>query len=152
MTKILMVCLGNICRSPLAEGILKSKLPSNAYFVDSAGTSGFHSGSAPDPRSIEVAQKNELDISQQKSRPFRAYDLEEFDFIFAMDKANYDDIIRHTKTEQERQKVKLILDYPGSQIKEVPDPYYGGEDGFQYIYTLLDGACSYHTKQLIKRG
>ena len=67
-----MVCLGNICRSPLAEGILKSKLPSNAYFVDSAGTSALHSGSAPDPRSIEVAQKNELDISQQKSRPFRA--------------------------------------------------------------------------------
>jgi protein-tyrosine phosphatase len=69
-----------------------------------------------------------------------------------MDEANYDDIIRHTKTEQERQKVKLILDYPGSQKKEVPDPYYGGEDGFQYIYTLLDDACNYHSNQLIKRG
>ena len=75
MTKILMVCLGNICRSPLAEVILKSKLPSPSFFIDSAGTSGFHSGSSPDPRSIAVAKKNSMDISQQKSRPFRAYDL-----------------------------------------------------------------------------
>ncbi|MDA0317545.1 MAG: low molecular weight phosphotyrosine protein phosphatase [Bacteroidetes bacterium] len=149
MTKILMVCLGNICRSPLAEGIMRSKLSSTHFFIDSAGTSGFHSGNAPDPRSIEVAQKNGLDISQQKSRPFRAYDLEEFDVIFVMDKANYRDVIRHVQNEDERQKVKLILNYPNSETEEVPDPYYGGKNGFDHVYNLLEKACTFHSNQLI---
>lgn len=144
-----MVCLGNICRSPLAEGIMRSKLSSTHFFIDSAGTSGFHSGNAPDPRSIEVAQKNGLDISQQKSRPFRAYDLEEFDVIFVMDKANYRDVIRHVQNEDERQKVKLILNYPNSETKEVPDPYYGGKNGFDHVYNLLEKACTFHSNQLI---
>lgn len=148
MTKILMVCLGNICRSPLAEGIMRSKLSSTHFFIDSAGTSGFHSGNAPDPRSIEVAKKNGLDISQQKSRPFRTYDLEEFDVIFVMDKANYRDIIRHVQNEDERQKVKLILNYPNSETDEVPDPYYGGKNGFDHVYNLLEEACIYHSNQL----
>lgn len=144
-----MVCLGNICRSPLAEGIMRSKLSSTHFFIDSAGTSGFHSGNAPDPRSIEVAQKNGLDISQQKSRPFRAYDLEEFDVIFVMDKANYRDVIRHVQNEDERQKVKLILNYPNSEKEEVPDPYYGGKNGFDHVYNLLEKACTFHSNQLI---
>ena len=145
MTKILMVCLGNICRSPLAEGIMRSKLSSTHFFIDSAGTSGFHSGNAPDYRSIEVAQKNGLDISQQKSRPFRAYDLEEFDVIFVMDKSNYHDVIRHVQNEDERQKVKLILNYPSSKTVEVPDPYYGGKNGFDHVYNLLEEACTFHS-------
>ena len=145
MTKILMVCLGNICRSPLAEGIMRSKLSSSHFFIDSAGTSGFHSGNAPDPRSIEVAQKNGLDILQQKSRPFRAYDLEEFDVIFVMDKSNYRDVIRHVQNEDERQKVKLILNYPSSKTVEVPDPYYGGKNGFDHVYNLLEEACTFHS-------
>ncbi|MDC0571043.1 low molecular weight phosphotyrosine protein phosphatase [Flavobacteriaceae bacterium] len=145
MTKILMVCLGNICRSPLAEGIMRSKLPNTHFLIDSAGTSGFHSGNAPDPRSIEVAQKNGLDISQQKSRPFRAYDLEEFDVIFVMDKSNYRDVIRHVQNEDERQKVKLILNYPSSKTVEVPDPYYGGKNGFDHVYNLLEEACTFHS-------
>jgi protein-tyrosine phosphatase len=149
MTKILMVCLGNICRSPLAEGIMRSKLSSTHFFIDSAGTSGFHSGNAPDPRSIEVAQKNGLDISQQKSRPFRAYDLEEFDVIFVMDKSNYRDVIRHVQNEDERQKVKLILNYPNSEKEEVPDPYYGGKNGFDHVYNLLEEACTFHSNQLM---
>lgn len=144
-----MVCLGNICRSPLAEGIMRSKLSSTHFFIDSAGTSGFHSGNAPDPRSIEVAQKNGLDISQQKSRPFRAYDLEEFDVIFVMDKANYRDVIRHVQNEDERQKVKLILNYPNSEKEEVPDPYYGGKNGFDHVYNLLEEACTFHSNQLM---
>jgi len=148
MTKILMVCLGNICRSPLAEGILKSKLPHTSFFIDSAGTSGFHSGEAPDPRSIEVARKNNIDISQQKSRPFRAYDLEVFDVIFVMDKSNLYDVLRYAQNEEERQKVKLILDYPNAKVDEVPDPYYGGEDGFDYVFQLLDDACAYHNRLL----
>jgi len=151
MTKILMVCLGNICRSPLAEGILKSKLPSTSFFIDSAGTSGFHSGSAPDPRSVAVAQKNKIDISQQKSRPFRSYDLEEFDHIFVMDNANLHDVLQHVQNEEERQKVKLILDYPNANVKQVPDPYYGGEDGFDYVFKLLEEACTYHSAQLTKQ-
>ncbi|MGB1370319.1 MAG: low molecular weight protein-tyrosine-phosphatase [Flavobacteriaceae bacterium] len=149
MTKILMVCLGNICRSPLAEGIMRSKLSSTHFFIDSAGTSGFHFGNAPDPRSIEVAQKNGLDISQQKSRPFRTYDLEEFDVIFVMDKANYRDVIRHVQNEGERQKVKLILNYPNSEKQEVPDPYYGGKNGFDHVYNLLEEACTFHSNQLM---
>lgn len=149
MTKILMVCLGNICRSPLAEGIMRSKLSSTHFFIDSAGTSGFHSGNAPDPRSIEVAQKNGLDISQQKSRPFRAYDLEEFDVIFVMDKSNYRDVIRYVQNEDERQKVKLILNYPNSEKEEVPDPYYGGKNGFDHVYNLLEEACTFHSNQLM---
>lgn len=144
-----MVCLGNICRSPLAEGIMRSKLSSTHFFIDSAGTSGFHSGNAPDPRSIEVAQKNGLDISQQKSRPFRNYDLEEFDVIFVMDKANYRDVIRHVQNEDERQKVKLILNYPNSEKEEVPDPYYGGKNGFDHVYNLLEEACTFHSNQLM---
>ena len=144
-----MVCLGNICRSPLAEGIMRSKLSSTHFFIDSAGTSGFHSGNAPDPRSIEVAQKNGLDISQQKSRPFRAYDLEEFDVIFVMDKSNYRDVIRHVQNEDERQKVKLILNYPNSEKEEVPDPYYGGKNGFDHVYNLLEEACTFHSNQLM---
>ena len=140
-----MVCLGNICRSPLAEGIMRSKLPNTHFFIDSAGTSGFHSGNAPDPRSIEVAQKNGLDISQQKSRSFRAYDLEEFDIIFVMDKSNYRDVIRHVQNEDERQKVKLILNYPSSKTVEVPDPYYGGKNGFDHVYNLLEEACTFHS-------
>ena len=151
MTKILMVCLGNICRSPLAEGILKSKLPSPSFFIDSAGTSGFHSGSSPDPRSIAVAKKNSMDISQQKSRPFRAYDLEEFDHIFVMDNANLHYVLRHVQNEEEKQKVKLILDYPNAKVKEVPDPYYGGKDGFDYVFNLLEEACRYHSAQLTKK-
>jgi protein-tyrosine phosphatase len=149
MFKILMVCLGNICRSPLAEGILKSKLPSAHFFVDSAGTSGFHSGSAPDSRSIEVAKKNGLDISQQRSRPFRAYDLEKFDIIFVMDTANYHDVIKYAQNDEERQKVKLILNYSNSKTREVPDPYYGGENGFEHVYNLLEEACTYHSNQIL---
>ena len=144
-----MVCLGNICRSPLAEGIMRSKLSSTHFFIDSAGTSGFHSGNAPDSRSIEVAQKNGLDISQQKSRPFRAYDLEEFDVIFVMDKSNYRDVIRHVQNEDERQKVKLILNYLNSEKEEVPDPYYGGKNGFDHVYNLLEEACTFHSNQLM---
>jgi len=128
---------------------MRSKLSSTHFFIDSAGTSGFHSGNAPDPRSIEVAQKNGLDISQQKSRPFRAYDLEEFDVIFVMDKANYRDVIRHVQNEDERQKVKLILNYPNSETEEVPDPYYGGKNGFDHVYNLLEKACTFHSNQLI---
>jgi protein-tyrosine phosphatase len=99
MTTILMVCLGNICRSPLAEGILKSKLPSEDFFVDSAGTSGYHEGEKPDPRSIEVALKNGLDISNQKSRPFTVRDFDTYDHIYVMDHSNYNNVVHLARNE-----------------------------------------------------
>ena len=150
MKKILMVCLGNICRSPLAEGILKSKLPKTHFFVDSAGTSRFHNGSPPDPRSIEVAQKNGLKIENQKSRPFRGYDFQSFDLIYVMDNSNQRNVLKFAENEIDREKVKLILEYPGSKIKEVPDPYYGGDEGFEFVFKLLDTACDYHSQQLTR--
>ncbi len=149
MIKILMVCLGNICRSPLAEGILSSKLPKDRFIVESAGTSNFHSGNPPDPRSIQIAKKYNLDISKQKSRVFNLYDFESFDLIFVMDKVNYCNVIKLTKNKSDQNKVRLIMDYPGSNMLEVPDPYYGGNKGFKNIFALLNNACNYHSKQLI---
>ena len=107
--KILMVCLGNICRSPLAEGLLAAKLPRNNFFVDSAGTGGYHIGREPDHRSIATAKKNGLDISQQKARKFTTQDFEDFDYIFVMDNSNYDDVTFLAKTAEQKQKVQLIL-------------------------------------------
>lgn len=137
-----MVCLGNICRSPLAEGILQSKLDANFFSVDSAGTAAYHIGELPDQRSIAVAKKHGIDISNQKARKFDIKDFIEFDIIYAMDKENYQNICSLAKNKTELQKVKMILDEVKlSQNLSVPDPYYGGDDGFQNVYQLLDEAC-----------
>jgi|TARA_B110000881_G_scaffold6813_1_gene5279 protein-tyrosine phosphatase len=142
MKKILMVCLGNICRSPLAEGILQSKLDANFFSIDSAGTAAYHIGELPDQRSIAVAKKHGIDISNQKARKFDIKDFIEFDVIYAMDKENYQNICSLAKNKTELQKVKMILDEVNlSQNLSVPDPYYGGDDGFQNVYQLLDEAC-----------
>lgn len=140
--KILMVCLGNICRSPLAEGILKSKLDANKYKVDSAGTANYHTGKSPDPRSISVAKKNGIDISNQEAQQFHSKHFQIFDFIFVMDVENYHNVLKLASSDEEVSKVKLILDetFPDENA-EVPDPYYGNKDGFDYVYTLLDHAC-----------
>lgn len=147
-TKVLMVCLGNICRSPLAEGILKSKVDANTVWVDSAGTGGFHVGNPPDPRSIAVAQKNGLDISQQVCRKLHPSDLIEFDLIYAMDKSNYANILTLSQTKEQRKKVKLLLSETDLNIQEVPDPYYDASDGFDKVYTLIDRACEEIAKKL----
>ncbi len=141
--KILMVCLGNICRSPLAEGILKSKLASKPHiFIDSAGTGGWHAGDPPDRRSIEIARKHGIDISTQKARKFIDSDLRDFDIIYAMDRQNLNDIKKRATTQEQRQKVKLILNEVDEKTKtDVPDPYYGGPEGFENVYRLLDQAC-----------
>ena len=137
-----MVCLGNICRSPLAEGILQSKLDANFFSIDSAGTAAYHIGELPDQRSIAVAKKHGIDISNQKARKFDIKDFIEFDIIYAMDKENYQNICSLAKNKTELQKVKMILDEVNlSQNLSVPDPYYGGDDGFQNVYQLLDEAC-----------
>ncbi|WP_237275364.1 low molecular weight protein-tyrosine-phosphatase [Tenacibaculum ovolyticum] len=142
MKKILMVCLGNICRSPLAEGILQSKLSADFFEIDSAGTAGYHVGELPDKRSIAVARKYGVDITNQRSRKFVKSDFKEFDLIFAMDESNYDNIISMIDDSNDIPKVKLILNelYP-SEDRSVPDPYYGGDQGFENVYKMLDEAC-----------
>jgi protein-tyrosine phosphatase len=142
MKKILMVCLGNICRSPLAEGILKSKINSEAIFVDSAGTGAYHVGNLPDKRSIEVAKKYGLDITNQRARKFVVSDFDEFDFIYTMDESNYYNILDLARNKEDESKVKMILNesQPNRNLS-VPDPYYGGNQGFENVYKMLDDAC-----------
>jgi protein-tyrosine phosphatase len=141
--RVLMVCLGNICRSPLAEGILKHKLEQRSIqaFVDSAGTGGYHTGALPDERSIEIAKKYGIDLTDQRARKVRSIDFEDFDLIFAMDAYNYQDL-RKLAREEELHKIKMILNesHPNKNMS-VPDPYYGGKDGFENVYQMLDLAC-----------
>tara|TARA_B100000674_G_scaffold480192_1_gene479483 strand:- start:164 stop:610 length:447 start_codon:yes stop_codon:yes gene_type:complete len=139
--KILMVCLGNICRSPLAEGILKNKAKHLNVVVDSAGTANYHIGKNPDIRSIEIAKKHGIDIKNQIARQFTKNDFKNFDIIYAMDKQNYYDIIQQATSEFDKKKVKLILNEINTNIDSVPDPYYGGENGFNIVYEMLDKAC-----------
>ncbi|TYP99394.1 protein-tyrosine phosphatase [Tenacibaculum adriaticum] len=139
--KILMVCLGNICRSPLAQGILESKVHTDRVYVDSAGTSGYHEGNLPDPRSIQTAKKYGIDITSQRSRKFLATDFDMFDVIYAMDESNFEDIIQLSRNKEEAKKVKLILDELSNEDKNVPDPYHGGDQGFENVYKMLEEAC-----------
>jgi protein-tyrosine phosphatase len=149
-TKILMVCLGNICRSPLAEGILASKLPNSNFYIDSAGTGNWHIGKSPDHRSIAVAKKNGIDISKQKCRQFAIQDFENFDIIYAMDASNFDDLMVLAPNKISKQKVKLILDevFPNENV-DVPDPYYGTENGFNQVFLMLDEACQNIANKLL---
>ena len=148
MTKVLMVCLGNICRSPLAEGILRSKLSSH-FIVDSAGTGHWHIGNPPDPRSIKIAKEKGIDISKLKGRQFSKQDFIDFDYIYVMDNQNYKDVIALTSNENEKEKVQLILNelFPDENV-DVPDPYYGLQDGFERVYDMLDEACDEIVKKL----
>jgi protein-tyrosine phosphatase len=144
MKHILMVCLGNICRSPLAEGILRNKIEKLGMDVriDSAGTSNYHTGQCPDERTIANAKKHGIDLSPLRARQFRTEDYNTFDHIFVMDASNYADVIALARNENDKKKVELILDrvHPGSGMS-VPDPYFGGEQGFENVYILLDNAC-----------
>lgn len=144
-----MVCLGNICRSPLAEGILKSKVYSFKTIVDSAGTGAYHNGERPDKRSIAIAKENNIDITQQKARKFTVADFDEFDCIYVMDTSNYENVIALARDENDISKVKLILNevFPEEDL-EVPDPYYGGAFGFKNVYKMLDEACEIIAKKI----
>jgi len=148
-TKVLMVCLGNICRSPLAEGILQAKLPQEDFLVDSAGTGNWHVGELPDQRSIAVARKYGIDLTTQRARQFKKSDFSTFDYIFVMDQSNYNNVIQLAASPEEIQKVRLLLDviHPGKKT-EVPDPYYGGPDGFEHVFKLVDEACERIAKKL----
>lgn len=150
--KILMVCLGNICRSPLAEGILASKLPKNKFKVDSAGTGSWHIGNAPDERSIITAKKNGILISNQKCRQITTNDFDFFDYIYVMDNNNYNEVLELSKNQEHRKKVQLILNelFPNENV-DVPDPYYGVQNGFDSVYQMLDEACDIIAKKLIEK-
>ncbi len=146
-----MVCLGNICRSPLAEGILQSKLPKDKFFVDSAGTGNWHVGQGPDKRSVLTAKNRGLDISCQVARQLKPSDFEEFDHIFVMDASNYKDVTALAPDDKAKTKVQLMMDalYPGQNM-DVPDPYWSEQDGFDKVYDMLDEACAVVAEKLIK--
>ncbi|MCP4975680.1 MAG: low molecular weight phosphotyrosine protein phosphatase [Maribacter sp.] len=140
-TRVLMVCLGNICRSPLAEGILQSKVDIESVSVDSAGTGGYHIGSKPDSRSIAVGLKYNIDITHQRCRKFNTQDFKDFDLIYVMDYSNYENVTALAQNEEEIAKVKLILDEVDAGLNEVPDPYYD-DNGFEHVFHLIDEACT----------
>lgn len=149
--KILMVCLGNICRSPLAEGIMKQKIREAEFDwkVDSAGTGHWHAGQLPDRRSIVTAGQHGIDITDQRARQFQVADFERFDKIFVMDTQNLRDVQRLAQNDAHRAKVELILNqsHPGED-RSVPDPYHD-DDGFEAVYLMLDRACEAYTGKFL---
>jgi protein-tyrosine phosphatase len=140
--KILMVCLGNICRSPLAEGIMAPKIKQHQlnWIVDSAGTGEWHVGKLPDSRSIEVARVHGIDITHQRAKQFKQSDFDEYDLVFVMDSSNYQNVNRLARNEADKKKVELIMNLavPNRNVN-VPDPYYG-EFGFEKVFQMLDQA------------
>lgn len=148
-----MVCLGNICRSPLAEGILKSKLFRADVVIDSAGTGSYNIDQKPDNRSIAVAKKNGIDITAQRARKFLVEDFDTFDLIYVMDHENYRDVVSLARNAEDMAKVKMILNevFPNENL-DVPDPYLGGDFGFKNVYKMLDEACENIAKKINPDG
>lgn len=142
--KVLFVCLGNICRSPTAEAVLRSLADAGGVKldIDSAGTAAYHIGKSPDERSMAAAQKRNIHMQGLKARQVKEQDFHEFDYVFAMDKSNYEDL-SSMQPDNGRAKLVLFLDEYGSKERdEVPDPYYGGDLGFEWVLDLLESACS----------
>jgi len=140
--RILFVCLGNICRSPMAEGVF-SHIAAEAghgdrFFVESAGTGAWHIGNPPDPRAVAAASQRGIDLSGQRAREVRSRDFEEFDLVLAMDSSNHESLLR-LAPEEHSHKVALFLDHlPEHESRDVPDPYYGGDDGFDAVLDLIE--------------
>lgn len=142
--KILMVCLGNICRSPLAEGILREKAAGNGlnWIIDSAGTNGYHTGEAPHPLSQKVAKLHGIDISHQRARRFMKTDFDKYDLIYAMADDVQDEMKKIAGEKYDSRKVDLLLNelYAGKNM-DVPDPWYGPEPGYHEVFELINRAC-----------
>ncbi|PCH58256.1 MAG: phosphotyrosine protein phosphatase [SAR86 cluster bacterium] len=162
-TRVLMVCLGNICRSPTAHGVFQHILErdglTHLIAVDSAGTASYHQGNAPDGRSIEAALKRGYDLSSQRARQVCEQDLVDFDYILAMDEQNLDNLLALQKSQASTStaepgvaKIQLFLDYASSAYKEVPDPYYSGEGGFELVLDLVEVAAEGLLKHIIKHS
>lgn len=144
--RILFVCLGNICRSPLAEGIFRKHVEAaglgDRFDIDSAGTGDWHIGEAPDKRAQATAHSKGLDISGLRGRQFSVEDFSRFDRIVVMDSANHRDVSKLAANDEQAGRVEFLLDYAeDSDGIDVPDPYFGGDDGFEHVYALIDGAC-----------
>lgn len=141
---VLMVCLGNICRSPMAEGILRHLAEKNnlPMVIDSAGTGGWHAGENPDRRATKAMKERGIDISKLVARQFSKNDFRQFDLILTMDSSNYHDVVAMAHSDEDKKKVRPILDYsfPGAG-SSVPDPWYGDMDGFYKVYDMLYKAC-----------
>ncbi len=142
--RILVVCLGNICRSPIAEGVLREKLKSKGIdmHIDSAGTGAYHVGEAPDHRAIKTAKKFGVDISQLRARQFSKNDFDEFDLIYVMDSANLSDVVSLARNKNDVAKVRLFLEAAGNKDNtNVPDPWYGGMEEFENVFYMLNEAA-----------
>jgi protein-tyrosine phosphatase len=142
--KILMVCLGNICRSPTAEAVLRTQLRAASLadyiLVDSAGTSDWHQDEAPDSRSIQAAAKRLYDLSTQRSRQITGLDFEEFDYILAMDRQNFSDLQQQCPSDYQH-KIELLLKYGNTGCTDVPDPFNCGMESFERVLDLVEVAC-----------
>ncbi len=149
--KVLMVCLGNICRSPVAEGLLRQRAEeaNKQLQVDSAGTSNYHIGEHPDSRSMGHAHSRGTDISSLRARQFVVDDFDAFDKIFVMDYSNYENVVKLARNQNDIDKVDLLLNelYPGEN-QSVPDPYFGGDEGFEQVYNMVDAAVSEFLKKI----
>jgi protein-tyrosine phosphatase len=154
MVKILFVCMGNICRSPTAEGVFRHYVMQRGLqehiYIDSAGTHSYHAGSEPDQRTIAAAKLRGFDLSPLRARRIGDGDFEQFDYILAMDRTNYEDVQRKSPT-QHRQKIRLFLSYAeGRTEEEVPDPYYGGNKGFEQVLDLVEAGARSLLEKLVQ--
>lgn len=153
-TKVLFVCMGNICRSPTAEGVFRHLVESrnldDQIFVDSAGTHAYHIGEQPDRRSQQVALQRGIDMSSQRGRKVKETDFDDFDYVLAMDQSNYNDL-KHLASPAGRKKLHLFMDFAQDWSEtEVPDPYYGGSDGFERVFDMVEAASEGLLEDILK--
>ena len=142
--KLLLVCLGNICRSPMAEGILRDMIAKEdlPWSTDSAGTGDYHVGEAPDKRAVKAMKDRDIDISDLRARQLRPQDFAEFDLLLAMDASNLRNMQAVAPNAELAKKARLMMDFaPDHTLREVPDPYFGGDEGFGEVYEMLTIAC-----------